>query len=177
MSKLENVRAVMRKNGVDAYMVLSDDYHNSEYVGDYFKLREYISGFTGSAGTLVITMDKAGLWTDGRYFIQAEKQLNGTGIDLYKSGMKGVPTIDEFLREELKSGQRLCVDGRTLNFREGMRIKKYLEEKNVGMVSDRDLSEEIWRDRPAMSKERAFSLDIKYAGETRESKIDRLRKK
>lgn len=98
LDRIERLRNVMEQQKIDCYIIPTDDYHHSEYVGDYFKFREYITGFTGSAGTAVFTKDKAGLWTDGRYFIQAEAQLKGSGITLYKSGESDVPTIEEFLK-------------------------------------------------------------------------------
>lgn len=104
----------MKLYGIDAYLIVSDDYHASEYVGDYFKCREYISGFDGSAGTLIVTQTEAGLWTDGRYFIQAEKQLEGTGITLRRIGEEGVPTILQYLKSTLRKGQSLGYDGRTV---------------------------------------------------------------
>ena len=97
--RLEALRILMKEKGVDAYLVPTDDFHGSEYVGDYFKCRKYITGFTGSAGTAVIMKDMAGLWTDGRYFIQAADQLKGSTIELFKSGESGVPTVHEFLKE------------------------------------------------------------------------------
>ena len=113
--RIAALRAKMKENGVDAYLVPTSDFHGSEYVGDYFKCRSYLSGFTGSAGSLVVTADMAGLWTDGRYFLQAEDQLAGTGIDLYKMAEEGVPTIHDFLVDKLTEGQCLGFDGRTLS--------------------------------------------------------------
>ena len=112
--RLAALRSRMKEEQVDAYLVPTDDFHCSEYVGDYFKCRKYITGFTGSAGTAVITMDEAGLWTDGRYFIQAAAQLEGTTVTLHKMGEEGVPTIEEYLLNTLKPGQRLGFDGRTM---------------------------------------------------------------
>lgn len=108
--RLISLRQLMYKNKIDAYLISTDDFHNSEYVGDYFKCREFISGFTGSAGTVIVTQDMAGLWTDGRYFLQAEIQLKDSGIDLYKMGEECVPTIHDFLVDILKDGQCLGFD-------------------------------------------------------------------
>ncbi len=177
MTKLELVRSLMEKRSIDAYMVVSDDYHNSEYVGDYFKVREYLSGFTGSAGTLLITMEKAGLWTDGRYFVQAEKQLEGTGIDLYKSGMPGVPTIEEFIENNLDERDVLCVDGRTLSYEQGNKMNEFLEKHNMSMFYDVDLVSKYWEERPEMSCEKAYSLGVEYTGQSREDKLAGLRAK
>ena len=100
--RLNKLRELMKQHDMDAYIIVTDDYHGSEYVGDYFKEREFLSGFTGSAGTLVILPDKAYLWTDGRYFIQAAQQLEGTPVTLFKMGEPDVPTIHKFLEENLK---------------------------------------------------------------------------
>ena len=117
--RLNVLRELMKEKKIDAYLVPTDDFHGSEYVGDYFKCRKYITGFTGSAGTAVIMQDMAGLWTDGRYFIQAEAQLKGSGITLYKSGEPEVPTIEEFLKKELEEGAGLGFDGRTVSYAQG----------------------------------------------------------
>ena len=113
--RLAALRAAMAKEGLAACYIPTADYHLSEYVGEHFEFRAWLSGFTGSAGTLVVLPDQAGLWTDGRYFLQAEAQLAGTGIDLYKMQIPGVPTIEEFLTAHLKPGDRVCADGRTIS--------------------------------------------------------------
>ncbi|WP_431357060.1 aminopeptidase P family N-terminal domain-containing protein [Paraclostridium benzoelyticum] len=153
----------------------SSDNHQSEYVGDYFKSRAYISGFTGSAGTLVVTMDEAGLWTDGRYFIQAENQLKNTGIKLFKMGEEGVPTTQEFICEKLSKGSILGFDGRLISADEGKRLEEKLKGKNVSIKYEYDLVDKVWNDRPSLSKEKAFLLKVNYAGETFSSKLKRLR--
>ena len=112
--ELELLRVKMKETGVDACLIPTSDFHGSEYVGDYFKCREYISGFTGSAGTLVVTLDEAGLWTDGRYFLQAAKQLSGSGITLMRERQPGVPSIEEYLKTTLKKGETLGFDGRCI---------------------------------------------------------------
>ena len=103
--RIEALRAEMQKRNVDMYIVPTSDFHESEYVGDYFKARKYMTGFTGSAGTAVITATEAGLWTDGRYFIQAEKQLKGTPVTLYPMGEEGVPTVKEYVEKNLPEKQ------------------------------------------------------------------------
>ena len=118
--RIEALRALMREEGIDAYLAPTSDFHGSEYVGEYFKCRQFLTGFSGTAGTAVITMDEAGLWTDGRYFLQAGEQLKGTGIDLYRMGDEGVPTITEFLAKNLSAGQCLGFDGRTVDSRGDM---------------------------------------------------------
>ena len=116
--RLDALRALMNEKGMDAYLIPNDDFHGSEYVGDYFKCRKYMTGFTGSAGTAVVMQDMAGLWTDGRYFIQAEQQLEGSSVTLFKMGEPNVPTVHEFLETHLGEGQCLGFDGRTVSARE-----------------------------------------------------------
>ncbi|WP_438944458.1 aminopeptidase P family protein [Paraclostridium bifermentans] len=173
--RLESLRKYMGEYKIDAYIIPSSDNHQSEYVGDYFKSRAYISGFTGSAGTLVVTMDEAGLWTDGRYFIQAENQLKNTGIKLFKMGEEGVPTTQEFICEKLSKGSTLGFDGRLISANEGKSLEEKLKEKNVSIKYEYDLVDKVWNDRPSLSNEKAFLLKVNYAGETFSSKLERLR--
>ncbi|WP_416389571.1 aminopeptidase P family protein [Paraclostridium bifermentans] len=173
--RLESLRKYMGEYKIDAYIIPSSDNHQSEYVGDYFKSRAYISGFTGSAGTLVVTMDEAGLWTDGRYFIQAENQLKNTGIKLFKMGEEGVPTTQEFICEKLSKGSTLGFDGRLISANEGRSLEEKLKEKNVSIKYEYDLVDKVWNDRPSLSREKAFLLKVDYAGETFSSKLERLR--
>ncbi|GAA0090009.1 aminopeptidase P family protein [Paraclostridium bifermentans] len=173
--RLESLRKYMGEYKIDAYIIPSSDNHQSEYVGDYFKSRAYISGFTGSAGTLVVTMDEAGLWTDGRYFIQAENQLKNTGIKLFKMGEEGVPTTQEFICEKLSEGSTLGFDGRLISANEGKSLEEKLKGKNVSIKYEYDLVDRVWNDRPSLSNEKAFLLKVNYAGETFSSKLERLR--
>lgn len=173
--RIAALRAQMAKKGIDVYLVPTDDFHGSEYVGDYFKCREYITGFTGSAGTAVITKDMAGLWTDGRYFIQAGQQLAGNGVTLYKMGEPGVPTVHEFLAGELGDGGCLGYDGRTVSTREEEQIERLFAEKNVSVNGKLDLIGDIWDNRPALSCEPVMELDEKWTGESRASKLARIR--
>lgn len=167
----------MKEQGIDIYLIPTSDFHESEYVGAYFKARKFMSGFTGSAGTLVVTHTQAGLWTDGRYFIQAEAQLKNSGIDLYKMGMKDVLNIEDFIIEKMPQGGKLGFDGRVVNSRMGLKLEEKLKEKNASIIYDRDIVNEVWSDRPALSCEPAFLLDIQYAGKSREEKLEDLRKK
>lgn len=167
----------MKEQGIDIYLIPTSDFHESEYVGAYFKARKFMSGFTGSAGTLVVTHTQAGLWTDGRYFIQAEAQLKNSGIDLYKMGMKDVLSIEDFIIEKMPEGGKLGFDGRVVNSRMGLKLEEKLKEKNASIIYDRDIVNEVWSDRPALSCEPAFLLDIQYAGKSREEKLEDLRKK
>jgi len=169
------LRESMQKNKIDIYMIVTDDFHGSEYVGDYFKCRAYVSGFTGSAGTVIVTKDMAGLWTDGRYFLQAGQQLADSGITLFKMGNEGVLTVEEFIRDTIKEGQCLGFDGRTVPAKEALEIEKILKEKKAFMSYEKDLIDEIWENRPKLSAEPLFLLEEQYAGESRDSKIARVR--
>ena len=172
--RLSALREKMRESGIDAYFIVTDDFHASEYVGDYFKCREYISGFDGSAGSVVVLKEEAGLWTDGRYFLQAEEQLKGTGIDLYRMAEEGVPELEDFLAAKLKNGGVLGFDGRTVSLSRFEKLKKKLPE-TVSVRMDVDLVGSIWKDRPAMSKEKVFLYEERYAGKSREEKLSDLR--
>ena len=174
--RLAALRSLMKEHKVDAYLVPTDDFHCSEYVGEYFKCRKYITGFTGSAGTAVITQKEAGLWTDGRYFIQAAAQLQGTGVTLFKIGEEGVPTIEEYLEKNMTDGQCLGFDGRTLTAAKGEELEKQMTRKGVSIACHMDLVGEIWKDRPALSCESAWSVDLKYVGKPRNEKIAAIRK-
>lgn len=165
----------MKEKKIDAYLVATDDFHGSEYVGDYFKCRKYITGFTGSAGTAIITQDMAGLWTDGRYFIQAADQLRDTTIELFKSGEPGVPTVHQFLNDKLQEGMCLGFDGRTVSAREAEELQELLQEKHITFSVNDDLIGEIWEDRPVLSCEPVMELDIRWTGKSRADKIAEIR--
>lgn len=173
--RLQHLRVLMAKNNIDAYIIPTEDFHESEYVGEYFMSRKYMSGFTGSAGTLVITMKEAGLWTDGRYFIQAARQLDGSTITLYKMGEEGIPTIAEFLQDKMQENSTLGFDGRVINGKLGLKFKKQLENKNIQIAYDKDLVDLIWEDRPPLPTKPAFLLDTKYAGKSSSDKLKKLR--
>lgn len=174
--RIARLREEMRNQRIDLYFVPTNDFHNSEYICDHFKTREYLSGFDGSAGNMVITREEAGLWTDGRYFIQAERQLQGTGITLYKSGMEGVPAINDYIREKLPEGGVLGTDGGMVSeaWAEGMR--RMLAEKGGALELSCDLAGLVWRERPELVFHRAWILSEEYAGESRKSKLERVRK-
>ena len=174
--RITALRERMKEKKIDAYLVPTDDFHASEYVGEYFKCRKYITGFTGSAGTAVIMQDMAGLWTDGRYFIQAAAQLEGTGVDLFKMGEPGVPTIHQFLKEKLGEGMCLGFDGRTISAKEASELSEALGKKGASLSVDYDLAGEVWEDRPALSCEPVMELDVKWAGESRADKCAKIRK-
>ena len=174
--RLRKLREYMRENGLDAVMVPTDDYHRSEYVGEYFKERKYITGFTGSAGTALIMDKEAGLWTDGRYFLQARQELEGTGITLYRSGQKDVPKIEEYLQAHMKSRQTLAYDGRCVGAKYAGRLKSLLIPKDIMFREDLDPVGAVWEDRPPLSAEPAWELDIRWCGCSRTDKLARIRK-
>ncbi len=174
--RISALRALMEERGYDAYMVPTDDNHQSEYVGEHFKARAFITGFTGSAGTAVITKDTAGLWTDGRYFIQAEQQLSGSGVKLFKMGEPDVPTVEDFIADILPEGGTLGFDGRVVAMGEGQALEAAAAKKNGKIDYSTDLIDKIWEDRPALSEEPAFALGVEYTGESTESKLKRIRK-
>lgn len=165
----------MKEKKIDAYLVPTDDFHGSEYAGDYFKCRKYITGFTGSAGTAIITQDMAGLWTDGRYFIQAADQLRDTTIELFKSGEPGIPTVHQFLNDKLEEGMCLGFDGRTVSAREAEELQELLQEKHITFSVNDDLIGEIWEDRPVLSCEPVMELDVRWTGKSRADKIAEIR--
>lgn len=175
--RLAALRSLMKEKHVDAYLVPTDDFHGSEYVGDYFKCRKYITGFTGSAGTAVITSDMAGLWTDGRYFIQAAQQLEGTTVTLFKMGEPEVPTIHEFLKDKLTEGMCLGFDGRCVSAAETEELKSLLADKNIRFSVEEDLIGEIWKNRPELSSEPVMELEEKWAGKSRADKCAQIREK
>lgn len=172
---LIELRKVMNEKAVDVLIIPTDDYHQSEYVGEFFKARAYVSGFTGSYGTLVVTPSDAFLWTDGRYFIQAQKQLEGTGIKLMEMGEKDVPEIEDYIAEVLPEGGLIAFDGRVMSFAEGKKFSEIAEDKKGKLMTDTDFPDLIWEDRPTLSKEKAFYLEEKYTGELTGSKLERIR--
>lgn len=174
-ARLEALRAKMREAGMAAYYIPTDDFHLSEYVGEHFKCRAYLSGFTGSAGVLIVTLQEAGLWVDGRYFIQGEEQLKGTPITLYKMGEEGVPTTLAFLKEKLGAGDVLGFDGRTVPTGFGRAVEEALREKGAGIAPDCDLVDAVWAERPPLSEAPAWVLEERYAGESVGEKLKRLR--
>lgn len=176
LDRLKLLRSKMKEHDVQALIVPTSDFHDTEYVSDYFAARKHFSGFTGSAGTLVVYPDAAGLWTDGRYFIQAAHELEGSGIDLMKMGMPGTPGIAQDILAHLKSGQRVAFDGRCVSMQDFEAYKKAFEAHGLDMVSDLDLAGEAWPDRPALPASRTFAYDEQYTGENAADKLTRVRK-
>lgn len=174
--RIEKLQEEMAAAGMDMYLVPTADFHQSEYVGAYFKVRAWLSGFTGSAGTLVVTRDSAYLWTDGRYFIQAGKELEDTGITLMKMREEGVPSVDQFLEKNIPAGGCLGCDGRTVSVGQGKAYADMMEMKQGRFLCQDDLGGKIWSDRPMMSREQAFLVDVKYVGRSREEKLADVRR-
>ena len=169
--RIEEARKSMKKHKVDAYIVTSSDYHQSEYIGEYFQGREYLSGFTGSAGILVIFNDEACLWTDGRYHIQAENQLKGSEIKLFKQGNTGVPTYKEYIVSKLAENSKIGIDAKILLSSD---VNEILSKKNFKIV-DFDLLAEVWEKRPALAAEKIFILEDKYTGKSYKEKVKEIR--
>lgn len=175
--RLQALRELMKERGIDTYLIPTADFHESEYVADYFAVRKHFSGFTGSAGTLVVTLSEAGLWTDGRYFIQAENQLKGSTIELYRMGQEGVPTVNEFILEKTPQQGCLGFDGRVITGFMGETLKAGLKKKEATIQCQEELCDIIWKDRPAMPCGKAFLLDEKYSGQSCQDKVIWLKKK
>ncbi len=173
--RLKRLRAKMEENGIDYYIMPTSDFHNSEYSADFFKVREYFCGFDGSNGTLVVSKNFAGMWTDGRYFIQAENQMKGTGVELFKMMNPGVPTIAEFLFDNMKDGQTLGFDGRVISTSIGENFENKLSGKVVTFKIDKDLAEEVWTDRPALPCHDMYVLSDELCGQSFADKLTKVR--
>ena len=173
--RLSRLRALMQQKGVGAYYVPTADFHLSEYVNPYFKSRQYLTGFTGSAGTLVVTMDEAALWVDGRYFIQAEEQLSGTPVKLMKMGEEGVPSVLEYL-SKLPEGTVIGLDGRTVSAAMALRMEKTLSTRNITLAPDMDLVGDIWPDRPPLPNAPVYVLGVDSVGVSAADKIADIRR-
>ncbi len=173
--RVAKLKELMKEKKIDYYIIPSADYHQSEYVGDYFKSREWISGFTGSAGTVVVSQSEVGLWTDGRYFIQAEKQLEGSGIKLFKMGEEGVPTFNQYIVDKIQLGETLGFDGKVLPTNSVLDFERKLKEKKVNFNYEFDLVGDLWIDRPTLPCSETFILENKYTGESVEEKLNRVR--
>lgn len=168
------LRMAMKEKQIDAYIVPGSDPHLSEYPADRWKSRGWISGFNGSAGTIVVTADKAGLWTDSRYFLQAEMQLDGSGIDLYRASLPETPTIVDFLSEELKEGQTVGFDGETYSAADGLKLKRQLAQRNIRIETSFDLIDGIWQDRPAVPGNRIFEMPTELCGKPVVQKLNEI---
>lgn len=173
--RLDALRKLMKERGMDAYMIPTADFHESEYVGEYFKCREYMTGFTGSAGTALITMDEACLWVDGRYYVQAAAQLKDSTVTMMKMGQEGVHSLGEYLEDKMPEGGCLGFDGRVVNAAEGLALEEMLRERGARISYGEDLAGMIWQERPELSAEPAWVLDERYAGKSALDKITDVR--
>ena len=175
--RLEQLREMMKKNKIDAYIIPSADPHQSEYVAPRWKTREWISGFNGSAGTVVVTMKKAGLWTDGRYFLQAQEQLKESTITLFKAGLPETPDYKEWLAKELKKGADIGFDSSVMSINEVDDLKKSFESNGLKVKPGKDLVDAIWKDRPEFPSGKAVLHPLKYSGMSRPDKFKAIREK
>ena len=173
--RVSDLQNLLKEKGISALIIPTDDFHMSEYVGDYFKARNYFSGFTGSAGVMVVTQDEANLWVDGRYFIQAERQLEGTGIIQRNIGEPGVPTIEEYILDKVGEGEVLAFDGRVISYNSGKFYAEELGKKGARIHTEEDIPGMLWKDRPAMSAEKAFVLPVEFSGKTVQDKLADVR--
>ena len=169
--RIAALREAMKQHKIDAYIIPTSDPHMSEYPADCWKYREWISGFTGSAGTVIITADKAGLWTDSRYFLQASTQLEGTGIELFKMMLPETPTIPEFLTHELKEGQTVGLNGETYSLADARSLEKALAEKEIKLNTNASLINPIWKERPAIPEAPMFEMPVELSGKSVEDKL------
>jgi len=175
--RIKALQKLMAQKNIDIYIVPSSDFHNSEYVGEYFKSREFITGFTGSNGTAVITGKEAGLWTDGRYFIQAKAQLKDSGITLYPMGEEGIPDVKEFIKDRLPEHGCIGFDGRVVSAKKAREYETIAKNAGGSLYVAEDLAGMLWEHRPAMSKEPVFILEGQYAGLGTGEKIEKVRGK
>lgn len=171
LERIAALREAMKQHKIDAYIIPTSDPHMSEYPADCWKYREWISGFTGSAGTVIITADKAGLWTDSRYFLQASTQLEGTGIELFKMMLPETPTIPEFLTHELKEGQTVGLNGEIYSLADARSLEKALAEKEIKLNTNASLIDPIWKERPAIPEAPMFEMPIELSGKSTEDKL------
>lgn len=175
--RLKDLRSLMKENGIDYYIVTGSDPHHSEYPPDRWRTREWLTGFTGSAGTVVITADQAGLWTDSRYYIQAEKELDGSGFNLFKTGLPGVPGFLEWIESQLTPEEIIGSNMEVTTVDEEKEILKITEKKEAGYLACEDLLDEIWQDRPGFPDTAVFSFGVEYSGRSRKDKLADIRNK
>ncbi len=174
--RVNALRTLMIEKNIHAYIITSSDPHMSEYVPEHWTSRQWLSGFTGSAGTVVVTHDKAGLWTDSRYFLQAEKQLKGSGIQLFKMGVPGVPTQYQWLLSELNQEARIGFDGTCFSVTQTNELKNALGNLSISIHEEEDLINEIWTDRPPLPKHKIFEHPVEFSGQSRSEKLNSIRK-
>ncbi len=170
--RIAALREAMKQHQIDAYIIPGSDPHLSEYPAERWKTRRWISGFTGSAGTVVVSADKAGLWADSRYFLQAAQQLEGTGIELYKLAIPGTPSIPDFLLGELEGGQVVGIDGQSYSAQDARTLAGKLQKKDIRLESAFDLLDAIWSDRPAIPAAPLFEMPVKLSGKSVGEKLN-----
>ena len=175
MRNVENLREAMKRNNINYYIIPSSDPHQSEYVSEHYRGRAYISGFTGSAGTLLVGENEAKLWTDGRYFIQAQEELNQSGIDLMKMATAGVDTLPMWIKKNVKSGETVGFDGRCYSINQYKELLEIANENKFNIDMAHDLLEDVWQERPELPKGEVFIHDIKYCGMMAKDKIEDVR--
>lgn len=172
--KIDHIRRWMKDGNIAAVIIPSDDPHKSEYVADHWQARKWLTGFSGSAGTAVVTREHAVLWTDFRYYIQAEKQISGSWFSLYKMGEPDVPTVQKWLIDTLKPGDIVGIDGNVFSMADVKKYKIQFEDKGILLNTDIDFIKGLWTDRPPMPKSAAFSLSEQYAGKSRKDKLTEI---
>lgn len=177
MDKLLELRKIMNIKGINHYIITSSDPHQSEYVAEYYKGRAYISGFTGSAGTLLVSEDSAKLWTDGRYFIQAENQLKGTGIDLMKMNEKGYPTLNEWIENNVNENENVGFYGSCYSCNDYKKLLEISRKNKFNIAMEEELLQQVWENRPSLPSDEIFLHDSKFAGKTASEKIKEVREK
>lgn len=173
--KLDILRKKMKENNIDFYIIPTLDPHGSEYLPDYYRERAFITGFTGSAGTAVVSKDKAYLWTDGRYFIQAERQIKNNGFELMKMGEENVPTYIEWLKENIKDNETVGLNYKYYLQSSFESLENSLKDKDI-KIKDIDIIKEMWQNRPELPLDKLIVHDVKYAGKTAEEKLEEVRK-
>ncbi len=174
--KITALRTKMKENKLDAYVIPSSDAHQSEYVNEHWKSREWISGFTGSAGLVVITQTHAGLWTDSRYFIQAERELAGSQVILHKQGIPHAPEHNAWMRDNLPTGSTIGLDGKLFSVGQVRKMRQVVSPKNINIATEQDLIKEVWLDRPQLPTNPIFEHKVKFTGQSRKAKLTTIRK-
>ncbi|NLA51393.1 MAG: aminopeptidase P family protein, partial [Alcaligenaceae bacterium] len=173
--RIQALREQMQSHGLDAWLVYSADPHLSEYLPAHWSQREYLSGFTGSAAYMVVTQDKAVLWTDSRYWVQAEAQLNGSGIELMKQGASATPSLEDWLKEQLSAGQAVGVNGLALSVAQALSLEESLGEAELELVVEHELLDAFWEERPALPQAPIYEHEALYAGLPRQQKLAQVR--
>lgn len=177
MKKVNKLREIMKNKNIDHYIITSNDPHQSEYVAERYRGRAYISGFTGSAGTLLVSAESSKLWTDGRYFIQAENELKDSGIDLMKMRTPGYPTLEEYIKDNVKEGEVVGFDGNCYSTNGYKKLVELAEENNFKIELNNDLLNEVWEDRPSLPKDKIILHHVKFCGESTTDKLLKVRDK